>query len=84
MDPCRIHGGSIPRWQSRLGEESCSYPVLPMATSVQPGGADGAVDDLGRSSTARVDFSPETANLAGCRGEKTTVMRWRFQGAATA
>lgn len=66
MDQCRIHGGSIPRWQSRLGEESCSYPRLPIATSVQPGGADGGpVDDLERSSTAQADISHSTANPAG-------------------
>lgn len=67
MDQCCIHGGSIPRWQSRLGEESCSYPRLPMATSVPPGGADGGGRRPGaRSSTAQADISHSTANLAGC------------------
>lgn len=79
-------GGSIPRWQSRLGEEGCSYPRLPIATSVQPGGADGeAVDgrpgDAHRSSTAQADISHSTANLAEDDAVEKCVMRWRFPGA---
>lgn len=58
MDQCRIHGGSIPRWQSRLGEESCSYPKTANG-SISPArrGRLGPTTTWVRSSTAQAGIS---------------------------
>lgn len=89
MDQSRIHGGSIPRWQSRLGEGSCSYPIWSSE-------ADGNISPARRGGGGGVRSTTWGALLIDCAGrdypfngqsstmplESMSVMRWRFPGVA--